>query len=241
MNGDYNIKNNNKLNDFNYIIKYYSKKDNNNLSYLFNKEFKLEKSNTEEKEINLEDKKYIVCKYNLIVKIKVQNINLSKCNITYFLKIYPINDKLKEENLNTIATIKSDICEKYPPISISNINEEKIFNLNELIINENYTASFFIKINNSENIDEEYYSLSYDFLAYENKKSYSNKVIIILCCTFLFIIKIIIIIFFIICKKFRKKNQTLEEKVKAISFSTGKEDSFESNSKNDEDYENTFI
>ena len=123
----------------------------------------------------------------------------------------------------------------------SDPNEELSFDLTNLLDNDIYVIYLFIKldVNNNEEI---YYSTSKEIDIKEdnndNKESLTTILII-----FGIVILITLVIFIIIFRKCLKKNKNLKEQVQAISFSRGiDEDSFEKkNTKEDEDYESTFI
>ena len=115
--------------------------------------------------------------------------------------------------------------------------------------NTNYYIYLFIKINRN-NKEEAYYSTYFEKNEKvieekgdeTNKKNKSFLFIIIFGIIFV----IILVISLIICEKYRKKNKSLKEQVQAISFSHGiDEDKINKkkikNSKEDEDYESTFI
>ena len=114
-------------------------------------------------------------------------------------------------------------------------------------IEQSYSPSLLIKfVNESENDkDEKYYSIPLlDFNT--NKTFYEKNQILIIIIIFAFSIIIIFLIFFLCWRKIKKRNTNLEDKFKAITFSSGiEEDSSNINvsnkSKVNDEHENTFI
>jgi hypothetical protein len=174
---------------------------------------------------------------------EVENTN----NLTYFYYIGYINKKdiIENEIINTIAPIFSNIEYLFENQTI-NINQPYNY---EFIcdIEQNYSASLFIKIVNESEIekDERYYSFSLSDFSTKRNLDKNNKFLIIIII-FVIVIIIILIISFLYCRKFKKKNKNLEEKFRAISFSSGIEEDSSNRivlekSNGDNEYENTFI
>ena len=122
------------------------------------------------------------------------------------------------------------------------------FILEDLEINEIYIVSLFVKVEDNNNQTEKYYSFSFEITPPTIKENWflKNKILIISCSGFILIVIIIVILSIVICNRIKKKNKVLEEKIHSISFAAGVADEIEkeennSNSKNDKDYEYTFI
>ena len=183
-------------------------------------------------------------KIKLIIKNTFQDIN---ANITYFYYLRYINqkDKIENEDLNTIAPIYSNM-QYFDEIKTEDINKELLYEI-ESEIEQSYSSSLLIKfVNESENDkDEKYYSIPLlDFNT--NKTFYEKNKILIIIIIFSFSLIIIFLIFFLCWRKIKKRNTNLEDKFKAITFSSGiEEDSSNINvsnkSKVNDEYENTFI
>ena len=223
------------LKEVNIIIKYYNKNQKINKDYICNKNIKLEKINIREKNSD----------YNLIIYNNDEISNsLNDLNYIYYLRLIKMSKVLNNEQLNTIASISSDLL-YINKLNDSEPNKETLFNLNNLENNEKYIASLFIKVCNENGGEEIYYSMTYEFNTNKQEKKDANKwMIVALIAIAIFIIGLLL--FFIFCRKMKKKNKSLENKVNAISFSTGiNQDLINSrdseNSKKSEDYENTFI
>ena len=231
------------LEEVNIIIKYYNNESTIiNTDYICNKTFKLESKNNRE---NNSD-------YNLIIKNQSISNNFYNSsdilNFIYYLRLIKKKEILNNEQLNTIAPISSELLyvNKY---SIADPNQEFSFNLTNLENNESYIASFFIKVENKSKGEETYYSMNYEYsteLKIEKNNSINNNS----DSNFINMILIIIIIFillisFIIWRKLKIKNANLENKVKAIEFSSGLNGDYIINKElienRSDSYENTFI
>ena len=166
-----------------------------------------------------EDYSEIQNSIKLIIKntFEVENTN----NLTYFYYIGYINKKdiIENEIINTIAPIFSNIEYLFENQTI-NINQPYNY---EFIcdIEQNYSASLYIKIVNDSEIekDERYYSFSLLDFSTKRNLDENNKILIIIII-FIIVIIIILIISFLYCRKFKKRNKKLEEKFRAISFSS---------------------
>ena len=223
------------LKEVNIIIKYYNKRQKINTDYICNKNFKLEKINIREKNSD----------YNLIIDNNDEISNSQNdLNYIYYLRLIKKSKVLNNEELNTIASISSDLL-YIDKFNTSEPNKEILFNLNNLENNEKYIASLFIKVYNENGEEEIYYSMTYEFNTNKQEKADANKwMIVALIAIAIFIINLLL--FFIFCRKMKIKNKSLENKVNAISFSTGINQDLinnrdSENSKKSEDYENTFI
>jgi hypothetical protein len=181
----------------------------------------------------------------LIIKNTFEEENTD--NLTYLFYIGYINKKniIENEILNTTAPIFSNIEYLFENQTI-NINQPYNY---EFIcdIEQNYSASLYIKIVNDSEIekDERYYSFSLSDFSTKRNLDKNNKFLIIIII-FVIVIIIILIISFLYYRKFKKKNKNLEEKFRAISFSSGIEEDSSNRivlekSNGDNEYENTFI
>ena len=218
-----------------YIIKYYNNDDNNdnNMDSIFDLKHQFIQSSNNKSN------------YNLIIQNennkKFINFN-DNYNCTYFLKLFKEKEKLNDELLNTIAPINSEAF-LFNQTHIKDPSKEIIYYLENLNYHEKYLAKVLIKIENS--YEEKYYSYIFNLDTIKNNDSYDKNntlIIVIVGISVGFII--LSLILFILLRTVRRKNQKLEEKVEAISFSSGiDEDSIENenNKKKDEDYETTFI
>ena len=222
----------------NYIIKFYEEEIKYNRNFIINKTIEFEKMD-------------IDGKFNCKAIIKNHKINdnyfLNKnYKYNYFVLLYLKKYFYQPQLLKTTAYIfyERNIPNIGNPVIWMNFtsdpNEELSFDLTNLLDNDIYVIYLFIKldVNNNEEI---YYSTSKEIDIKEdndNKESLTTILII-----FGIVILITLVIFIIIFRKCLKKNKNLKEQVQAISFSRGiDEDSFEKkNTKEDEDYESTFI
>ena len=231
--------------EVNVIIKYYNIKDTEiNFDYICNQNFNLERISIKD---NYSDYKLIISS-NISESISFNSSN--NLNFIYYLRLIKKEDILNYEELNTIASISSNVSyiDKYNTIESS---KEFYFNLTNLENNESYIASFFIKVENKSKEEETYYySMNYEFsteLESNNNTDNNNKtdsngntdsdnktdidsiknssennyINMIVIFIFIFIIILILIISFIIWRKLRIKNRSLENKVNAIDFSSG--------------------
>ena len=221
----------NYLKEVNIIIKYYNEEKNVDIGNICNKNLELEKVNKTDK----------ISNYNLIIKNKDKTSNFPKdMNFIYYLRLIKKDNILKNEQLNTIALISSNLS-YINKINIIEPIKEFSFNLNNLKNNEKYIASIFIKIENKVEEEEKYCSMIYEILEI---KDYDIKlnifIIIIAIVAFIIIVISFILIFF----KMKNKNRSLQDKVNAISFSDGISEDLTINKdsiKDNEDYENSFI
>ena len=232
------IKKTNKLNiektlkEVNIIIKYYNKEQKMKTDYIWNKNFKLEKINIKGKYTD----------YNLIISNKNEIKNYPKnFNYIYYLRLVKKKEILKNEELNTIAQISSNLSyiNKY---NIIEPNKEFSFNLNNLENNEIYIASFFIIVGNENGKEEKYYSMTYEIN--EINAGSKNLLILIIVIVSIIILIIVLTIIFIYCCKMRNKNRSLSRVVNSISFSSEINDDIlneSSDLKKDEDKDNYFI
>ena len=223
------------LKEVNIIIKYYNENQKINADYICNKNFKLEKINIREKYSD----------YNLLINNNYEISNFQNdLNYIYYLRLINKNNKYNNEELNTIALISSNLF-YINKFDTSEPNKEILFNLNNLENNEEYISLLFIKVLNESGGEENYYSMTYEFNTKKEKSQGIRKwMIVVLISIAIFIIGSFL--FFIIWRKMRIKNRSLENKVSAISFSTGLNQDLIINrdsdhSKNNEEYENTFI
>ena len=229
----------NKIDDYlnldkaNYILKYYTYDNNNLIKFTSDFDFTFEAKN----------KKPENTSYLIIENKKGKNNNFSeKYEFSYFLSIYEKKKVLKNELINTIAPINSEIIESYHNFSYISLNILS-YNLNNLLPNENYVVSLFIKIEKNDKEDQKlYYSYTFDITT---KKESKNKISSYLIIVLIILIIILIVCFIFLYRRFKIKNKNLKEQVQAISFSSGINedviDKTKNKSKDDEDYETTFI
>ena len=218
----------NNLKEVNIIIKYYNEGKKENTDYICNKDINLEKINSKGKIIN----------YKLIIN-NMYEMNKSSNNLNYicYLLLIKKKNKLDNEDLNTIAQItsKSLYIDK---LDITEPSKEFYFNLNNLQVDEDYIASIFIKIENVNEGEEKYYSITYDI----NKKEDRLLIIVISISIAVFIIALIIFLLYYF--KLKAKNNSLQDRVNAISFSDEISDDLDNKKeprKSSQEYENTFI
>jgi len=187
------IKPSNKLNEekslkeVNIVIKYYNETKKENTGYICNKDFKLKKINNTDKTID----------YKLIINNVYENINSSN-NLNYicYLRLIKSNNVLNNEELNTIALIKSKLL-YIGKFNIIEPCKEFYFNLSNLNNNEDYIVSIFIKIENvneEEEEEEQYYSLIYHINRVRKEKD--NFLIIVI--SIIIVVFIIVFILFLI-------------------------------------------
>ena len=201
-----NIENN--LKEINIVIKYYDEEKKSSTDNIPNKPFKLEKINNTEKTID----------YKLIINNMLEINNFSN-NLSYicYLRLIRKKNILNNEELNTIAQIASKSLYE-DKLNIIEPYKEFYFNLNNLKVDEDYIASIFIKIEDTNKEEVKYYSMTYDINKVEKEED--NKLLIAISISIaIFIISLIL--FFIICRKMKLKNNSLQDKFKAISFSNG--------------------
>ena len=240
----YISKDNSNINNANFILRYYLSEEKAENKYKFNnscKKYIIDLQN---------DTESIAFEFNNIEIIRNSNpLNESlKVNVDY--KIYGFlfieEDINKNESINTFAFISSKssynnktfVNSNYKKFNISfyNISRNK-FNFQMLIKVHVIIKDFFL------NEQLLVYSLPIEIeeLKKEEQKNYNILIYIGLIVLIIIIIIISLIIFYIM----KKKNTELQEKVLAISFSSGiSEESIDrqnTNTKKDEDYENTFI
>ena len=225
---DANKINKKELQKANYVLKYVKYDRETNESKIINKiidvTFDFEEKNNILKVINKNE--------------EYENLT-DNYEISYILNIY---DKIKkEESLNTIAPTYS---ESIYSNRTENPNKEEFYNLDFLLNHESYTTAFlFIKIQNKKTTElNYYYSYEYEF---EKKTDNKNKLLLISLISVSIALVIIIFIFVVICRRFSKKSKNLKEQVQQLSFSSGIDedilDKSKKKTKEDEDYEKTFI
>ena len=225
----------------NYIIKFYKEENNQNLDFLTDKSF--------DKTIISRNSKNLT-NYNFTIKPKnvIMNLNYS-FNYSYYIRLYSKESIFQPQILKSTAFIFT-IYYGIEEYKTDNPNEEIKFSFGYFGDNKDYYFCVFIKVNAKAN-EEKYFSINFELPRVEENQEtgkYENnkKPLIILSIIFGSIIIIILIISIVVCIRFKKKNKNLKEQVQAISFSRGiDEDNIKKMnnkiSKEDEDYENTFI
>ena len=213
-----NDNNDNYLKEAYYILKYYSIMDQQEINKIFDISNELIPNNN-----NSETNSYIL-------KIKNNNDNKNfnaNYEFTYILNIYESTKILKNELINTIASIDSPTF--YSNITFSNRPfKEKEYFLKNIILNEEYETSIFIKIKNTINEDKQYYYSHVFNLSVKNKKK--GKDYKLLIYLIIGVISLIVISFIALLIKYRiimKKNRNLEEQVINLSLSEKNEDNEE--------------
>ena len=213
-----NDNNDNYLKEAYYILKYYSIMDQQEINKIFDISNELIPNNN-----NSETNSYIL-------KIKNNNDNKNfnaNYEFTYILNIYESTKILKNELINTIASIDSPTF--YSNITFSNRPfKEKEYFLKNIILNEEYETSIFIKIKSTINEDKQYYYSHVFNLSVKNKKK--GKDYKLLIYLIIGVISLIVISFIALLIKYRiimKKNRNLEEQVINLSLSEKNEDNEE--------------
>ena len=144
------------------------------------------------------------------------------------LSLYESTKILKNELINTIASIDSPTF--YSNITFSNRPfKEKEYFLKNIILNEEYETSIFIKIKSTIDEDKQYYYSHVFNLSPKNKEKGkdSNNLLIYLIIG---LISLIVISFIALLIKYRiimKKNKNLEEQMINLSLSEKNEDNEE--------------
>jgi len=220
------------LKEVNIIIKYYNEEEKKvNTDYISNKTFKLEKINNSGKTID----------YKLIINNMHEIDNYSNdLNYICYLRLIKKKNILNNEELNTIVQIESKILYE-DKFNIIEPYKEIYFKLSNLRVDDDYIALIFIKIEDVNEEEVKYYTLTYDINHVEKEKDYS---LIISISISIVIFIICLILFYIIYRKLKIKNSSLQDKVKAISFSNGINEELNINKESNicnEEYENTFI
>lgn len=225
-------KNNQDFKNANYIIKFYKGKSDD--IFKFKEKYIFNPINSiNDKEVN----------YSLVIKNEYKNTNINNTYCyNYYLRLYLKKDIIKDEELNTIAYTNSKII-YYKIISTNDSDIELSYILENLAYGEEYVVSLFIDVENRDEKNHNYYSLSFDLKTKDKGSIKEKKSIILIIGITIFVIFIIIIAILILSvKKFRNKNKKLKEEVNAISFLAGINDSNgRESAKTDKDYESSFI
>ena len=210
LEGNNHISGDNKkyLKNVNYILRYYYKSNIEEVDHIF--------------------------KFNAIKEFKNNSLtititNENDCNtysgnfkFTYIFYVYEKKRIIKNEVIKTIAPINSE------KIYLNTTYDNKTFNQSiytpdNLIYDEEYIGSAFIRVQNNDSSEESYYLYTFDIPKKKKKKKEIKLAEIIIAIIFVIITVIIIVI----CVKYRKivkKNKSLEEKVNSISFSNKEEE-----------------
>jgi hypothetical protein len=214
-----------------YLLRYYYSTLENEIKYKLNEKFSIRKGK------NNND---IILDFNKI-EIIPQNKNI---NFNIFGFLYKYESEIKKKFINSSFQNGISIAQAK---NITDGNFNLSFNNIKKYDNDDYIYYLQIKIFSREIkkfLNEEFLMYTLEIDLADIFKSYTTRFIIAIAIA-IFIIIILIIAFFICIIKMKKKNIKLEEKVLAISFQTGNitENLYDINqkSKNDEDYENTFI
>ena len=214
-----------------YFLRYYYSTLENEIKYKLNEKFSIRKGK------NNND---IILDFNKI-EIIPQNKNI---NFNIFGFLYKYESEIKKKFINSSFQNGISIAQAK---NITDSNFNLSFNNIKKYDNDDYIYYLQIKIFSREIkkfLNEEFLMYTLEIDLADIFKSYTTRFIIAIAIA-IFIIIILIIAFFICIIKMKKKNIKLEEKVLAISFQTGNitENLYDINqkSKNDEDYENTFI
>jgi hypothetical protein len=221
-----------------YIIRYYFTKEKKEENYKLNKTFSPEKVNHNND---------IILKFNKIEIISKNNTKDRNKLFKIFGFLYSDENDIKGEFFNSSKKMQGKFFKNYTFIQ-NDTDFSLYFTSVKSSKKNNYIFNLLMKII----VFEKGTLFNEDFFVYrlkvnledELKEKFPFRLVIIIICPFIFVIIIIIIIFTIGFIKLKKNNTNLKEKVLAISFTTGKIDEEiieKKNSKNDEDYENTFI
>ena len=235
----------------NYILRYYFTKIDNEKYYKLNEKF-TKKKGYSKNDIILEFKELELI-YNKNKSIITKKEDEKDDNSFYIYSfLYLKENDLKKESIN------SSFYQKNVIKSVTYIDKNSKFSLyfkdlnnlldNINLNNFNFVFNLHIKIfvYKKNMFNEEFYLYTIPINLEDELKDTNSKLIWILIIASLgLVIIVIIIISVIIVTRMKKSNKNLKEKVLAISFTSGKIDDEiigkASNSKNDEDYENTFI
>ena len=137
------------------------------------------------------------------------------CN--YLFKFYP-KKEFNESQLNTTAytDIVYYLIFQYN-YKTDDPNEEFSFYSYFLEDNVKYYLYLFVKLNNNENNEEQYFSKLYEInTTIDDKNNKKNAIIFGILFGSIFIITIVISI--IICARFRRKNKDLKKQIEEISL-----------------------
>ena len=157
------------------------------------------------------------------IDIKNEFINSSITSQEKQVKIFKANAFIQKDNNFSLYFSR-----------VKSYNKKNLFNLQIKIVSFDKEKMF----------NEEFFVYTFPLIIEEETKEEFPLKWAIIVSSLVLVINIIIIIFTILYIKMQKSNTNLKEKVLAISFTTGKIDEEINNkrtSKNDEDYENTFI
>ena len=241
----------NQLNIFdfylaNYIIKFYKQDKSLNLDFINKKTIEIKKLTDESQKKSI---------YNFKIKNEEKKYNISyNYEITYYVHLYLKNWFYDPQIINTTALIFYEnynyIYNMYSSYNHTSYNpyDELSFEIEDDFNNKHFYIYLFIKIN-VDNKEEMYYSTYLeinDALEKEIKEKKGKKNIALLIITFGSIFIITFIISIIICIKYSRKNKNLIEQVQAFTFTHGIDEEYldkkkNRKSKNDKDYESTFI
>ena len=137
------------LEEVNIMIKYYNEEQKINTDYIW--------------DLNITDDKKKNPDLKLIIKNNNEITNSQKdLNYIYYLRLIKKSEILDNEELNTIAFVSSNLS-YINQFNTAEINKDFDFELKNLENNENYIASFFIKVENSKKEEANYYSMTYEF------------------------------------------------------------------------------
>jgi hypothetical protein len=217
-----------------YLLRYYYSSKKEEIKYKFNERYNIKKGK------NQND---IIIDFNGIEIIN--NKDKIETNFKIYGLLYKYEKDIKNEFMNSSS--KNEITRAQTKLKKDNdFNFSLSFRDIKTYHDDDFKYYLQIKIDSREIknfFNEEYliYTLQIDLSdVLEHKHIYLHIIFISIS-----IIIIIMIIFITIMIKMKKKNANLEEKVLAISFQKGNidENIFDKSekSKNDEDYENTFI
>ena len=191
--------------------------------------------------------------YNFTINLDKTYTNINNYNYSYFFTIIGKKNLFDGELLNTTAIITYNLYNLYyvPFLNVyetNEINRDYSF-LAQLDASDDYFIQIFVIINAS-NGEESYYSTCIDLTEdkKDDKLEENNRTLKIVIIAISSVFGVFLLLFIFIIIKFTKKNKNLKTKIEAISFSSGIEaDSLDkacnndSESKKDEDYDNTFI
>jgi len=137
------------LKEVNIMIRYYNEEQKINTDYIC--------------DFNITHDKKESPDFKLIINNNYEITNSQKdLNYIYYLRLIEDSKILYNEELNTIAFVSSNLS-YINQFNTAEINKDFDFELKNLENNENYIASFFIKVENSKKEEVNYYSMTYEF------------------------------------------------------------------------------
>ena len=217
----------------NYILRYYYTHEEREEHYILDKNYKT----------FIENNNDIVLEFNLI---KTPNITDKIIYFKIFGILYKNENDIKNEFINSSRTNNNNFI-KNQTFTINNLSFKLYFSNIKIMADKKYLFNMQIKIAiESEIFNEDFYMYKLEInLEDEFGRKFPILWIVVISLS-VFVIIIIIIVLSIGMIKLKKKNNNLKDKVLGISFTSDKIDEDiiverRSESKTDEDKENTFV